>query len=211
MIDISKRKADRLRLINAIYEHANGSPLNHVDIEPLMKKLDMPDEEMAAACDYLEGEGLINPDKAMWGHFSPIMVRLTHLGIKEMEQSLETPDQPTEHFPAYISVINITGNLIDSPIIAGNQNTTVSIKHEGDKIRKFISALEGIKNALELSTEKQNELKADIVTIKTQIASPNPKRTILHESLQSIIHVLEGAAGNVTASTLLEIAKHIKL
>jgi hypothetical protein len=161
MIDISKRKADRLRLINAIYEHANGSPLNHVDIEPLMKKLDMPDEEMAAACDYLEGEGLINPDKAMWGHFSPI--------------------------------------------------TTVSIKHEGDKIRKFISALEGIKNALELSTEKQNELKADIVTIKTQIASPNPKRTILHESLQSIIHVLEGAAGNVTASTLLEIAKHIKL
>ena len=48
------------------------------------------------------------------------------------------------------------------------------------------------------------EVAADISTIESQIKSSRPKSIIIKESLKGIKTILEGAAGNILASMLLE-------
>jgi hypothetical protein len=44
-------------------------------------------------------------------------VRITHLGVVEVEASKENPQQPTQHFPA-VNVIHI-GQMTNSQLQAG--------------------------------------------------------------------------------------------
>jgi hypothetical protein len=97
--DIARRRADRLRVMNAIYEAAEGSRMSHVSGGWLLEHLELSDEELGGICRYLEGEHLITAGQEYWGHHTPFMILLTHAGIEEMKQSRQAPDQATEHFP----------------------------------------------------------------------------------------------------------------
>jgi hypothetical protein len=44
--DIARRRADRLRVMNAIYEAAEGSRMSHVSGGWLLEHLELPDEEL---------------------------------------------------------------------------------------------------------------------------------------------------------------------
>ena len=117
--DIARRRADRLRVMNAIYEAAEGSRMSHVSGGWLLEHLELSDEELGGICRYLEGEHLITAGREDWGHHTPFMILLTHAGIEEMKRSREAPDQATEHFPP-ISVIHIEGDAIGSAIQVGS-------------------------------------------------------------------------------------------
>jgi len=109
--DIARRRADRLRVMNAIYEAAEGSRMSHVSGGWLLEHLELSDEELGGICRYLEGEQLITAGREYWGHHTPFMILLTHAGIEEMKQSRQAPDQATEHFPP-ISMIHVEGDAI---------------------------------------------------------------------------------------------------
>ena len=49
----------------------------------------------------------------------------------------------------------------------------------------------------------KSELTAEIQTVESQIASPNPKAIILRESLHTIRGILEGVAGNAAYAGLI--------
>jgi uncharacterized protein YeaC (DUF1315 family) len=59
------------------------------------------------------------------------------------------------------------------------------------------------KDNIGLGVDEAAELDSDIKTIEAQIQSPKPKDSILRGSLDSIRKILEGAAGNLLASGLL--------
>ena len=72
-----------------------------------------------------------------------------------------------------------------------------------DTLPAFITALKSSLKDLHLKVDDMAEVVADVETIESQLKSSRPKGTILHESLKSIRNILEGAAGSVLASDLL--------
>lgn len=56
---------------------------------------------------------------------------------------------------------------------------------------------------LGLDASATGKLDAQVHAIETQVASPNPNRTVLEESLRTIRNVLEGCVGSLIASGLL--------
>jgi hypothetical protein len=211
MTDIEKKQADRLLVMKAIYEASGGSEHSSVSGRDLLNDLGLSDEELANACKYLEGEHLIKSTRTMWGHLTPYIVDITHRGIKEMEQSLQAPTKPTEHFPPYVSIVHVEGDVIGSPIQSGSPGASQEVSSEVNlgEVRDFLRKLEEDAPSLNLPDPESRELTAEIATLKAQVDSPRPKRQIIRESLRSIRTILEGAAGNLSAAGLLELLQHI--
>jgi hypothetical protein len=211
MTDTEKKQADRLLVMKAIYEASGGSEHDSVSGQDLLNDLGLPDEELADACMYLEGEHLIRSTRTMWGHLTPYIINITHRGIKEMEQSLQAPTKPTEHFPPAISIINVHGDVIGSPIQSGSPGASqaVTLEINLEQVRDFLRKLEEAAPSLELPEAEGQELTAEVATLRAQVNSPRPKKQIVRESLRSIRTILEGAAGNLSATGLLDILQHI--
>jgi len=70
-------------------------------------------------------------------------------------------------------------------------------------VKEFLAGLKGNLSGLGLQLEAEKELKAEIVTIETQIDSPKPKLFIIGECLKSFQRILESVAGTVIANQLL--------
>lgn len=71
----------------------------------------------------------------------------------------------------------------------------------------FVEKLDNSIQELLLSTEQESELRAEVETIKSQLTSPKPKTTILHECGISIRSILEKAGGSIVGSLLTELTK----
>ncbi|MCT4352182.1 hypothetical protein M5362_03430 [Streptomyces sp. Je 1-79] len=87
MATLHERQAYRERVLAALYEATEGNRLLGVPGQKLRNDLRIPEEDLAAACTYLAGEGLVTVD---WepGN-TPAMVSLTHQGIRRMEAEEE--------------------------------------------------------------------------------------------------------------------------
>ncbi|MDJ0382341.1 hypothetical protein [Streptomyces sp. G-G2] len=87
MATLRERKAYREQILGALYEAIEGNRLLGMTGARLAHDLDIPEQDLAAACTYLAGEGLITID---WepGNI-PAMVTLTHQGIRLMEAEEE--------------------------------------------------------------------------------------------------------------------------
>ncbi len=214
MIDIAQRRADRLRVMNAIYEASGGSEHKEVLGRELAAKLGLTDRDLGDACRYLAGEGLIEeamPD--MGGSPVPYWVNIRHEGIREIEQSLQAPDKPTEHFPP-ISVIHIEGDNIGSPIQTGSLGApqTVSVGDISlDTVREILTEFDAQASSLHLPDDEAAQLHADMATVKAQVESPRPNHRTIREHLLSARAILEHAAGGAAAVGLLDLLRQVHL
>lgn len=97
------------------------------------------------------------------------------------------------------------GNMQHSQIQHDSPNASQIIRVEINinAIADFLQQLRAARNALKLSDEASAELTAEIATLDSQLRSPNPKNSILSESLRSVRNILEGMTGSIIASTLL--------
>ncbi|MFE9472598.1 hypothetical protein [Streptomyces griseofuscus] len=83
MAILRDRKTYRERIMQALYQAAEGNRLLGVDGAQLRTDLGIPEQDMAAACMYLADEGWVVVD---WGRGNtPAMITLTHQGIRQME------------------------------------------------------------------------------------------------------------------------------
>jgi hypothetical protein len=214
LLDIEKRRADRLRVMKAIFDASSGSEDVFVSGPELLENLGLSDQELGDACKYLEGEHLISTTQTMWGHLTPYMIQITHWGIKEMEQSLTAPSEPTQHFPPAISVINVHGSVIGSAIQSASPGARQEVS-TGDldlgAVREFVGQYEARAADLDLPSPAAEELAAEIDTVKAQLRSPKPKHHVIRESLHSARAILEVATGGATAVGLLDLLQHIRL
>lgn len=211
MVDIPKRRANRLRVMTEIFNAAHGNRHAFVATDPIRDHLELSEEEMADACNYLEGEGLIEGTQTL--RLYPSQVSLTHWGIREVEQSQEHPEEPTEHFPPLVTVTqHFHGDVISSAIQAGSPGATQMAaigSLDFDTVREFVQRYEEVEPSLGLDAENAAELQADIATIRAQLTSPRPKSEIIRQSLRTARTILEGATGSLAASGLLELLQHI--
>ncbi|MGW3628323.1 hypothetical protein [Streptomyces sp. NPDC000880] len=87
MATLGERKAYREQVMKALYEATEGNRLLGVTGSRLRDDLGVHEEDLAAACTYLVGEGLIAVDWSTGN--TPSMVTLTHQGIRLMEAEEE--------------------------------------------------------------------------------------------------------------------------
>lgn len=107
-----------MRVLRAIFDAADGTTSQVVrTAQTIQRQLGLSDQELEAACDYLEGKGLLKA--VAKDNESPvyIAVHLTHLGVEEIEESISSPDRPTRYLPSAASVVQIINStVIGSPI-----------------------------------------------------------------------------------------------
>jgi hypothetical protein len=198
-MNIGKKKWARFEFLNKLYEVTDGDSLMIENMWELGREAGIDREDISKIVDYLRGEYLIEFMTLGGG------ISITHQGVIEIEKSHDSPDSPTEHFPA-INVIHIE-NMSNSAVQQGNTNSNQSVLFEqgkSDDLIKLIAEIEKIKNDLNLRQEDTEELDSELETIKSQSKSPRPKRLIITESLKTIRNLFEGIVGNAIAPSIIE-------
>lgn len=127
-IDVTKRRADRLRVLAAMFDATGGVEREPVRLVPtLQAQVGLSDEDFQAACAFLVGERLISAVYAVSNLY--VSGQLTHRGVVEMEASLGAPDKPTRYLPPAISIVNISNStLVDSPVQNGSADGQQTVK-----------------------------------------------------------------------------------
>lgn len=87
MATLRERKNYRQAIMKMLYEATEGNRLLGVTGARLRDDLQVPEQDLAAACAYLVGEELITVDWTQGN--TPAMVMLTHRGIRLMEAEEE--------------------------------------------------------------------------------------------------------------------------
>jgi hypothetical protein len=110
--------------------------------------------------------------------------------------------------------INYNAPVTHSQIQQGSPHAvqTMSITEMDKKaIAGFLDLMKEHASELKLSVSQEDNLKATVKNLETLVATANPERNALDESLRTVRNLLEGCAGSLIASGLLfEIAKLIK-
>jgi hypothetical protein len=106
------------------------------------------------------------------------------------------------HIDTYINGVTASQIQVNSPGAKQQQGVSADQLAELTKLVELITgALRGADDS-----EAVRELRAEIVTLKAQAESPKPKRSVIRESLSSVRAILEGAAGEVLAHHLPDLA-----
>jgi len=198
-MDINQKKKNRFLFLQLLYNASNGDSGSMFDMWEVGGELRFDEEEIRKIVDYLIDEGLLEA-RALGG-----VIGLTHWGIKEVEQALENPDKPTEHFLP-INIITI-GTMTNSTLQQGTNSSTINFHFDNGKINELdiiINSLKDIQNTLNISVDLHQELISEIQTLESQKQSPRPKSVIITESLKTIRTILENVAGNAMTPVIVE-------
>ncbi len=108
---LEEKKRRRLEFMQRLYQVTERRTLNVVSIDRLAAALGWSHTEAAAVVEYLSAEALIEPGMGN-------QASITHDGVVEVEEALEDPSRPTEHFPA-VNLVMVQGSVVGSQIQAG--------------------------------------------------------------------------------------------
>jgi len=93
MATLHERKTYRRAVLTALYQAIEENRPGTTGSK-LRDDLGLPEQDLAAACMYLAGEGLVEVDWTT--HHTPAMVTLTHEGIRQMEAEEEEREERAE-------------------------------------------------------------------------------------------------------------------
>lgn len=108
------------------------------------------------------------------------------------------------------NINNFYGSVLGSQIQQATSHSSQAIEIKAfsqEETTKLLNDLRQVLPDLPVSNEIKDELSAEIKTVESQIESPKPKSSIIHESLRSIRNVLEGAGGEIVAPLLVQLGK----
>lgn len=194
MKTIEQKRADRFAFMKKLYQETEGNRTHYIEFssEDFGKDFDWSEPYFQSIYQYLNSEGLITN------------TGITHKGIKEVEEALLNPGKSTDHFPAINLTINhISGNS-QSNIQVGNHNSASIELSQSDQeyFEKLERYLGNVLQMLETLGKENAELTADYQTLKAQLESPKPKKTILQEVAKSVKTIVEGAIGGIISNVL---------
>jgi hypothetical protein len=121
-MDVNEKKKNRFLFLNHLYEKSNSKQKRLLDMNELGSDLGFDGVMTKDIFDYFINEKLIIFEG------KPCYIKLSHLGLKEIEDALSKPNQSTAHF-APITNYNIhinssgQGNVINT---GHNNNITLS-------------------------------------------------------------------------------------
>jgi hypothetical protein len=199
MINVKDIKTKRFQFLHELYEETGGTKWKTSTKEDIGKKIGLDISETNGIVDYLADEGLVSTTKTSIG--------ISHAGIKEVEEAMEHPDKPTDHFP--VNIIHV-GQMIDSQIAQASPGTTqLNILTADDRrtIEEDLALLKEHLDELKLPPEQESDLRAETETIEAQMKSSKPKWVVIKQSFGAIKGILElavatGATGNLALELL---------
>lgn len=202
-MDIEQMRADRFRLLKALYEASGGDQFNWVNIFQLGEGLGFDRDYTFRTYQYLKGEGLAEM------HTLGGSVGITHYGVRAVEEAIAEPDRETHYFPP-VNIISV-GTMVNSHIQQAGAGAKQKIEIEQQSYDEIRAVLDEIKRAVDsigLTTQAQKDIQSDIATALAQLSASRPKPTIITECLHSIRSILESAAGSVIAAPLIGKISH---
>ena len=137
-------------------------------------------------------------------------LQLEEEGILGEGLSFATKEKEAATSPSVTHINNYFQNVSNSQIQQDTANSSQDMTIQGlntGQINSFINAVCEILPQLSLTNTSQEELKAEVNTIKAQVGSPKPKDGIIKQSLSSIKSILEKASGTAVAQLLIELGK----
>jgi hypothetical protein len=196
---LTKKKADRFRLLNRLYERTDGRKHSSVDMFELGNELGMSHDEADGVVGYLVGEHLVE-HRGIGRE-----ITITHYGVVEVERALSEPKEPTDYFPPVFNILNVQ-TMVGSQIQQGTHGSTqtqTTTNNELEAIRTLAKAVQDSLSQLPLQGDAKSEAEAELNTLLAQLQSSKPKTSILRESLKTLRNLIEGVASNAAAAGLL--------
>lgn len=102
------------------------------------------------------------------------------------------------------TTINNIGAMHNSSLQQHSSGTQVYNAAAMEDLPALVDALAEAAGKLGLDAGRTRELEVDVATLRVQLASPKPKPGILRDCLGSAKTIIEGAAGSLLASGLLD-------
>jgi hypothetical protein len=199
MNSLEEKKAARFRFLHALYERAEGDQYATLPAMEFGADLGFSQEQIEKIVQYLEAEHLVKSVAFGW------VISITHDGVRQVEAALSSPERATHYFPPVVNILHVQ-SMVNSQIQQGSHSSTQSVaitQSQITSLQEYVSTLRSKIPELGLRPDLASELDSDAATVEVQLASANPKRGIIKESLSSARTILEGAAGNLIASDLL--------
>jgi len=197
---LEEKRKRRFIYLNALYEKTDGDTFKHVSMLDLGRGIGFSDEETQNVVNYLNGENLLEIVE-----FQGI-IAISHYGVVNVEEALSSPEKETHYFPPVVNVMNVH-TMIGSQIQQGTTGSSQAITLSSAdllSLQQLVKELLKKLPELDLSDSARRETEAEAKTINSQLSSPNPKQSIIKESISSIKTILEGAAGNIIATEFLK-------
>lgn len=205
---IMENKVKRFKFLKLLYEVTDGNQSCFVNMWEVGQELGYDRKDIDLICQYLKGEELIEY-KTLGGGIS-----ITHWGVMQIEEAVSEPEKKTQYFPSVVNIINVE-QMNNSQIQQGNDrsgqtyNQNSSMDFKG--LELFLGQMKKDIEKLNLPEYSYKEAMAEINTVASQVSSPKPKNTIIQECLKTLRIILEGAAGSIVATGLLnQLDKFIK-
>jgi hypothetical protein len=208
--EIKERQKERFRFLHKLYRLTDGRAYKpEIKASKVGREIGFDKRKISDILTYLRSEELIH-----YSHGNRIS--MSHQGIKEIEQALSKPDEPTPHFPPYNITYNITvhGDMVSSQVAQGSPGASQVINIGTEKYPELKQIIETIKEAIDklpLERTHKSELQSELMTVEVQLSSPNPKAAIINESVGSIRRILESVAASAIAQTLLALLISLRL
>ncbi len=195
---LAERRRQRLEFMQRLYEVTEGRTLNVVSIDQLAAELGWSDTEASNVVEYLSAEGLIE-------HQMGNQASITHDGVVEVEETLEDPSRPTEHFPA-VNLVMVQGSVVGSQIQAGtigSEQQQEVLLQEREAVTQFLAELRTVLASAAVEDEDRAAANADIACVEAQLASPRPNEAVVREGLRPLRSVAENLVASGAFQGLL--------
>jgi len=195
---IEEIREKRFQYLHLLWEKTDGNIRAREDMDALGELLGYSKQEIEKVVQYLVDEYLVK-----YAGLSKL-IEITHEGVKEIEEALSHPEEPTHYFPP-VNIINVhhmEGSQIQQGTVSSSQSGTFITENKKD-FDEFLNVLKDKLSDLNLGDDDKDEIDSDIATLEAQLNSSRPKSSILKESLLSIQRILEGAGGALVAQQLL--------
>lgn len=99
--------------------------------------------------------------------------------------------------------VHYHGNVSQSQVATDRSSQVMNTSVNLEEMRTFVRELREHLGALQLTTDQQAQVLADLASIESQLSAPKPSGGIITEALKSIRNIAEGMVGSLLASGVL--------
>lgn len=138
-----KKKNDRFQFLLKAYEVSEGDEKKFLDGIKLGEEIGLTREEVTVVITYLQGEGLVKRLSAQG------LIHVTHAGVIEVEQAIESPGKSTQHFPAGVINQITIHSMSNSQIQQGTTGSTQTqfVKTSGELEGVIAQLIEAVRSS----------------------------------------------------------------
>ncbi|MGI8682343.1 MAG: hypothetical protein ACR2JO_09525 [Mycobacteriales bacterium] len=204
-MSIDRKKQLRTEFVNWLYDATDGNETDIVNEAQFLAETGTVEGELENVIRYLEGEGLVRP---FWSGGGPLPggVQITQAGAVEVEQAKSEPNRPTQHFAPMVNVTTIRGNVSGSQFQQGSPGATQSSTFTVDQRQQVADFSRAVRDALPtlgLDPATAGRTAQDLDVLDRELASPEPRESILQAMGTSVRKVVEGVATGAATAAIL--------